>query len=156
MVQHGLCPLPRGLAVLLALSLSVTAAPVRGGEDKARSDQDRIQGTWECIATLQDGKQVDKYVGVRAVMQGDHLTWIFPQPQGKPQVLKAVFQLDPGKNPKSFEWHPEAKPAEVHKRLYLLEGDTLIWSTNLGAEPAPESFTAGRWLFVMKRVAGQD
>ena len=99
---------------------------------QAGSDQAVIQGTWEFVATLQDGKQVQRYVGVQAIMRGNMLTWIFPQPGGKPQVQKAVFRLDPSKNPKHFDWHPAGRPREVHRRLYVLAGDTLLWSTGLG------------------------
>jgi uncharacterized protein (TIGR03067 family) len=141
----------------LPLVVSLCAGPSPGAEGrKADSDQELIQGTWECVATLQDGKQVNRYVGVRAIMRGDRLTWVFPQPGGKRQVVKAGFRLDPGQNPKHFDWFPEARPTEVHKRLYVLGDGVLLWSTNLGAEARPGSFTAGRWQFVMKRVAGQE
>ena len=139
------------------LVLALPAAVVLGkGDGKAKSDQELIQGTWECIATLKDGKQVETYVGVRAVIQDKNLTWIFPQPDGKTKTVKATFQLDSGKNPKYFDWSPADNPSEVHKRLYVLQGDTLLWSTNLGKESRPESFTAGEWLFVMKRVKDKE
>jgi hypothetical protein len=66
-------------AYLLVWLLAVGAGESDRG-DKAKADQDRIQGTWECIATPQNGKQVEKYVEVRAAMQGDRLTWTFPEP----------------------------------------------------------------------------
>jgi hypothetical protein len=85
-------------------------------------------------------------------MQGNRLVWTFPQPGGKAKVVSAVFRLGLQPNPRHFDWYTEDQPHDVHKRLYLLEGNTLIWSTNLGNEARLESFIAGRWQFVMKRV----
>jgi hypothetical protein len=42
----------------------------------------------------------------------------------------------------------------MHRRLYVLRGDVLLWSTNIGEKRGirPETFSAGEWLFLMKRV----
>ena len=139
--------------LLLALLVALPATFERvEAQETPKSDQELIQGTWECVTTLKEGKQVQQYVGVRAILQGSRLTWIFPQPDGTKKSARAIFVLDPSKNPKWFDWYVEAKPAEIHKRLYTLEGDTLVWSTNLGTGPRPESFNAGKWQFVVKRV----
>jgi uncharacterized protein (TIGR03067 family) len=137
--------------LLPVIVLSWLVIPVQG-QAQEKTDQELIQGTWECVITIKEGKQVDQYVGVRAIMQGNRLTWIFPQRDGTTRTTKAVFTLDTTKNPKCFDWYTEDKPAQVHKRLYILEGDTLTWSTNLGMEARPESFEAGKWQFIMKRV----
>jgi uncharacterized protein (TIGR03067 family) len=119
----------------------------------AKDDQQLIQGTWECVISLNDGKPVTPYVGVQAEMRGNRLTWIFPRPDGTKKVSQARFRLDPSQSPKHFDWSYDEKPDDVHERLYILQGDILIWSTNLKpARPRPASFTAGQWLFVMKRV----
>ncbi len=148
----------RHAVALVGLAVGVCLVGPAAGDGRAGSadDRERIQGRWECIATLKDGQQVKDYVGVVALMQGDRLTWIFPKPGGASQTVKARFQLDPDQNPKYFDWYTEAKPSEVHKRLYVLEDDVLIWSTNLGSEARPESFTAGHWQFIMKRVKKSD
>ena len=137
------------LLALVVLSWLVIAVACQAQE---KNDQDLIQGTWECVTTIKEGKQVQEHVGVRAIMQGNSLTWIFPQPDGTTRSTKAIFVLDTTKNPKYFDWYTEDKPTLIHKRLYILEGDTLTWSTNLGAEERPESFTAGKWQFTMRRV----
>lgn len=127
-----------------------------GGQEGAQNsltDEQLIQGEWECIAVLKDGKQVENFLGVRATMKGDRLTWIFPQNDGSKTILESRFRLDAGQNPKFFDWHPENKPTEVHKRYYVLAGDTLIWAANLGTDQRPESLRAAQWMFVMKRVA---
>ena len=139
------------LQALVVIALSVV--PVLG-EAQEKSDQELIQGTWECVTTMKEGNQVQQYVGVRAIMEGNRLTWVFPQPDGTTRTTKAIFILDTSKNPKYFDWYTEDKPTQIHKRFYVLEGDTLTWSTNLGPGPRPETFSAGKWQFVMKRVKG--
>lgn len=86
------------------------------------------------------------------MLQGDRRTWLFPRPDGSQQVVKAVFTLDASQDPKHFDWSGVDKPEEIYKRFYVLAGDVLLWSTNLGAGPRPASFHAGHWLFVMKRL----
>jgi uncharacterized protein (TIGR03067 family) len=122
-------------------------------QEPAKSDQERLQGTWECIAAVKDGKQVTTYVGVRATMQGNRLTWTFPQPGAQPKVMQATFRIDSKQNPKHFDWYVPEKPNDIHRRLYILKGDVLIWSTNLGAGERPTSFVTGQWQFVMNRVS---
>jgi uncharacterized protein (TIGR03067 family) len=116
-----------------------------------RWDLKNLQGTWECVETLKDGKCVDTYVGVRAIIKGNSLTWLFPK-DGKFTTVKATFTIDSTKAPKHFDWSPEGK-TEVHKRLYAFDGDRLKWSTNLGSNaPRPKAFAKGKWRFTMKRL----
>jgi len=150
--------IPVRCLVFLSMMMPFAGFQSRAGAEEllAGNDQQRIQGTWLCIATLNDGKQVTKYVGVRAVMQGNRLTWFFPQPDGKMQTTEALFQIDVSQNPKHFDWYLKQKSDQIHKRLYILEDDVLIWSTNLGTEDRPESFSTGRWQFVMKRLVQRN
>jgi uncharacterized protein (TIGR03067 family) len=128
--------------------LLVAATAAAAGE---KSDLEKLQGTWECVETLMDGKRVDTYVGVRARIKDHHLTWFFPR-DGKFTQVQATFTIDPTKDPKHFDWTPEGTK-QVHKRLYDLDGDVLKWSTNLGADaPRPARFSEGKWQFTMKRL----
>ncbi len=125
----------------------VALAPAAADE----TDQKKLQGTWECVETLKDGKRVDTYVGVRAIIKGNRLTWLFPK-GGKFTAVKATFTIDPTKGPKHFDWVPDGKK-EVHRRLYELDGERLKWSTNLGARaPRPKKFSEGKWQFTMRRL----
>jgi len=115
------------------------------------ADWNRLQGAWECVETLKDGKSVPMYVGVRAVIKDNTLTWLFPR-NGKFFEVKATFKIDSSKSPKQFDWTPDGKK-EVHMRLYELDGNMLKWSTNLGADtPRPAKFSEGKWQFTMKRL----
>jgi uncharacterized protein (TIGR03067 family) len=120
-----------------------------GADEK--SELNKLQGTWECVETLMDGKKVDMYVGVRAIIKDNSLTWLFPK-DGKFTEVQATFRIDATKDPKHFDWTPDGKK-EVHKRLYEFDGEKLKWSTNLGANSArPTKFTEGKWQFSMKRL----
>ena len=120
-----------------------------------KSDLKKLQGAWECVETLKDGKRVDTYVGVRAIIKDNTLTWLFPK-DGKFTAVKATFKIDSTKDPKHFDWTPAGK-TEVHKRLFQFDGDRLKWSTNLGDNtPRPTRFSEGKWQFTMKRVAKDD
>lgn len=139
-------------AATLAAALAAGALIAGFSEARAQtSDQERLQGAWECVVTLKDGKQVKDFVGARAVMRGNTLAWHIPGPEGKELTTTASFTIDASQNPKHFDWYEE-NPPRVHRRLYVLAGDVLIWSTDLGDAPRPQHFAAGRWQFVMRRI----
>jgi uncharacterized protein (TIGR03067 family) len=142
---------PTAAAIVLSTP-AITAAAEVTPTTASKPDQERIQGTWECVATIKEGKEVAEFVGVRAVLKGNQLVWMFPQSDGSYKEGRATFKLDEKQNPKHFDWHMQDQPTAVHRRLYVLAGDILIWSTNLGVGPRPESFAAGTIQFVMKRL----
>lgn len=123
------------------------AAP---GPKEAKSDLELLQGTWENVVTLQNGKSVEQFIGVRLVVAGNKLAWE-RMGSNHDQTIPATFALDPTKDPKHFDWTPDGKTT-VHKRIYSLDGDMLKMSTNFGANPRPVTFDGGRWQFVLKRV----
>jgi uncharacterized protein (TIGR03067 family) len=136
---------------ILIAGIGAWTVAVKPAVADERSDLKKRQGTWECVETLKDGKRVDTYVGVRAVIKGKTLTWLFPK-DGKFTAVKATFTIDATKDPKQFDWSPKGKE-EVHKRLYKFDGDRLKWSTNLGTKaPRPAKFSEGKWQFTMKRL----
>ena len=137
---------PSSIAIVaVGLCSMAISAPVARADD-----QQAIQGTWECVETLKAGKSVRDYVGAQAVLDGNCLTWFFPQPDGTRKASFASFRLDPTKDPKHFDYEYDAKPDKTNTRLYSLEGDTLKWSTNFGARP--KTFAEGQWQFKMQRV----
>ena len=144
------------MAVPLALTLSGVVSPgclTTAYGQAAQNDQELIQGTWECVISLNEGKQVTSYVGVQAIVRDDRLTWMFPKQDGTKKASPATFRLNASQSPKHFDWWSDESPTDVHERLYILQGDILIWSTNLKpARPRPASFNAGQWMFVMKRL----
>ena len=139
------------LAAAICLSAMMLSPPSRAAEPQ--DDQNAIQGTWLCVATLANGKQVPNYVGVKGIMKGNKLTWIFPLPGGKQNVQQGEFELDPSQNPKHYTWWLESNPNVRHQRLYVLSGDIMLMSSpEKGGQPRPETFDAGHYIFVCKRI----
>ncbi len=126
-------------------------------EDRSavQTDEQLLQGAWECVAVSKHGQASEQYVGVLAIFEEHNLTWLFPQPNGTRTVVNASFKLDTSQTPKHFDWIASGEN-DIHQRLYLLEGDRLKWSTNLGIKPRPENFESGKWQFECKRIALPD
>ncbi len=136
--------------ILLAVILLLTASS-RGDEAESR-DLKLLQGTWICVSSTKDGKKVKTYLNVRATIQGNSLTWHFPQPDGTTRQTKNQFRIDPNQRPKHFDWWVVGKKDRIDRRLYKVTKDELHWSTNLDYQTRPESFETGRWHFIAKRV----
>lgn len=115
-------------------------------------DQKLLQGTWECVATLRDGQPVNNYIGVRAVIEGDRLTWHFPRSDGTKLTQVARFKLDQTQNPRHLDWWDEKTPEKIHRRLYSLDGDTWKMADHLTGT-RPTSFAEAKWQFTSKRIA---
>ena len=138
------------LLLCFAVTLSIAASAVGQAPD---ADLKKLQGTWVCVATLKDGKAVQSYVGVKAVIIDTDLTWHFPQKDGSVREQKNKFRIDSAKNPKHFNWWREGKTeANADQRIYSVDGDTLKWGTNLDYKTRPASFDKAVWQFTVKRV----
>lgn len=132
------CLLPAGLPTLAA--------------DNAK-DKELLQGTWVCVVTLKDGQAVETYVGVRAKIEGDTLTWYFPQKDGSYREQKNSYRIDSSKNPKHFDWWIADKtPISPDFRLFTVTDGQLRMLTNLDYKTRPATFEAGKWQFTCKRV----
>src|SRR2546423_1330125 len=138
-------------AYLAMLGLLVLPFHVTGEQP---SDEQALQGKWVCVDATKNGKKVADYLGVRIVINGDKLTWFFPQKDGSYREQKGEFKIDSAK--KFFDWWKLDEPAKVDQRLYTLTGAMLRWSTNLDWKTRPETFDAGIWQFAMKRITRTD
>ena len=145
----------RSIVSALLLSL-IYLAPSAAFGQPAESDHELLRGTWLCVGTLLDGKPVDRYVGVRAVFEGDNLIWFFPQSDGSYREQKNKFRVDPDHVPAHFDWWSVDAPAAVDLRLYSVSDELLLWATNLDSKTRPETFNDARWQFVMGRVVEDD
>jgi uncharacterized protein (TIGR03067 family) len=143
-----------GASVLAALCYFLLAGgePSVTARPEGKSGSDLLKGKWVCVSTKKDGKDVKTYVGVRAVMEGDNLTWYFPQKDGSFREQKVKFRIDPGKDPKQFDWWDPEKPKAVEMRIYAVTEKELRWGTNLDRKTRPKSFEEAKWQFVMKRA----
>src|SRR5687767_11814243 len=81
-------------------AMSQESKGIPPAEKTAETDQERLQGTWVCVASVKDGKQVSDFVGVKVQFVGNRLTWFFPKKDGTATTQKGTFTIDPAKNPK--------------------------------------------------------
>jgi RNA polymerase sigma factor (sigma-70 family) len=123
-------------AVLLAVGLvgatsGVLArlSPAEGGAraadkdaDKARTDKDRLQGTWVAVAVEDAGKKIPedevKDRGAEVVFAREKVTLPI-----KGEAREMGYTLDPAKKPKQIDLAIEE--GKTVKGIYLLDGDTL-------------------------------
>lgn len=116
-----------------------------------RAQKERLQGTWVCEAATVDAKDSPRFLGIVGVIDGDSLTWHYPQKDGSSVARPAGYRIDPTDHPGHFDqWRPE-RPEVVDRRLYALDGDVLRWSTNLDGKTRPRSMEDGRFQFTMRR-----
>jgi uncharacterized protein (TIGR03067 family) len=134
--------------MLSVLSLAVTAS----NNVTTTTDLKSLQGTWLCVATTKDGDSVNSYVGVRAIIEGENLTWYFPQKDGSYREQQNKFRVNNSSEPKHFDWWPVDKPESVDRRIYSISGNVLRMATNLDYKTRPATFESAQWQFTVRRV----
>ena len=140
---------PTDLAVALAASLLIGAEPKPEG---AETDRRTIQGTWEYVSALRDGKPYKPPIGVRITFAGDKVRRVIGE-----KTHEHGFKLDPKKNPKQISLIRTVNgKAEVSTGIYRLEADSITWCFNLPGRPIPKTLATksgdGLTLCVLKRV----
>jgi uncharacterized protein (TIGR03067 family) len=135
-------------------SAAKTSATFASTSGAAMDDQALLQGTWQCVQTFKDGKAVPDYVGVKGILKGNTLTWVFPARDGRDVREEGRFAIDPRQ--KHFDWYYVSEgPSKLHRRLYAVDRDTLHMADNFGKGGRPASFDQAIWRFVCKRVEAQ-
>lgn len=119
--------------------------------DKA-AEIEALRGTWICVESAKDGEPVDRYVGVRAVFDGNNMTWIYPAANGQDRRQACRVDIDVTKNPKHFDWYPLEKPESRALRLYKIEDGMLYMATNLSSTVRPKSFADAAWTFRCRKL----
>lgn len=141
-------PLIATLVTIVGLSTQASAQ-----ERAPLTDHQLFQGTWICTATLKDGQPVQTWVGVQAVIEGDNLTWHYPQKDGSYTSEKCKFRIDETR--RHFDWWRPAKPQSIDPRCYSISRDVMHMSTNLDFKNRPEAVNSGKWQFTCRRVQGR-
>jgi uncharacterized protein (TIGR03067 family) len=122
------------MVLLLALPCSLWVADGRAADKPARSDKEKIQGTWVLVSGENGGKPVSPEAAknMSVVFAGDKLTM-----KNKDRTTKATFKLNPGKKPKEIDVDFDGK---VGKGIYELEGDTLKVAHGELGDARPKAF----------------
>ncbi len=123
-----------------------------------KTDQERIQGTWELVGAEVDGAKASadkvREIGGSALFAGDRA--IFKQGGN---VEEITFRLDPTKQPK--EMNLIVGMTEVHRAIYRFDGDTLTVCKSHPPAERPTAFASkagAKWpmLLVYKKTAEPD
>jgi uncharacterized protein (TIGR03067 family) len=128
-----------------------------GGGDANKDDLKQLQGKWEFVERIIDGKKGD--------LKG---TWIITGNEisyGPNRIVKAVFKLDTATKPKSIEYDDVSKDPNVVtpkgvKGIYEIDGDTLRICVAKKGKERPQAFESkegsGHVLTILKRVKGGE
>jgi uncharacterized protein (TIGR03067 family) len=135
---------------------SVGAEGTKGAGKGAKSDRDKLQGTWVLVSVESGGKKevLDKDKSGTLTVKGDKGT--MKMGRGAHDV---TFHLDPSKTPKQVDMTVnEGDKDEVHKGIYKLDGDTFTLCKSHPPQQRPTKFASKegeRWpqVFVFKRQA---
>lgn len=122
------------------LAVGWYALSADAGEQKAaaKSDQDRLQGTWQVISAQVGGKEAEGEEGDmvrkgKLVVKGDHM-----------QIRNGgKFTLDPSKKPKELDWDMQEGPQVergLWRGIYELKGDELTLVIALPNTDRPREF----------------
>jgi RNA polymerase sigma factor (sigma-70 family) len=111
---------------------SLKTAPGKDA-DKPKSDNDRLQGTWEFVAATQGGKtkklqDFGEEDGRPKSLKftGDKLLAVMVNSGGKEVEFQYGFELDPSQKPKKIDLIADGEPKGVSgPGVYELEGDSL-------------------------------
>lgn len=144
------------------LSLLLVCLWLPGGvasqEEDAKKDQEALQGKWDVIKIVADGREVpeDKIRGVTLVVKDDTMALTEPNSAEK---LEFSFKLDTGKKPKGIDTTPSNGPFQGKKvsGIYELNGTELklcLPNDENAARPTEFNTTPGSKLalLVLKRA----
>jgi uncharacterized protein (TIGR03067 family) len=142
------------LAVLLAGLLLGTVA---GDSADVKAERKKLQGTWQLVSEVLDGKEQPKeYVRQIKLTFDAEGNWRVEK-DGK-LLFRGTSTIDPAKTPKQLDstlTAPETNKGKVVRAIYKVEGDTYTqcWAVE---RPRPMAFKAnakaGHNLSTYKRV----
>jgi RNA polymerase sigma factor (sigma-70 family) len=97
-------------------------------DEAIRQELKRLEGTWEIVSVVGDGKEQDFGRPIRITIRGDRFTAErFGTPSGKTLIGKGPLKVDPSKKPKTIDFVTTEGPGKGTKALMLYEfnGDEL-------------------------------
>lgn len=137
------------------LVIVLTSLPLMAADDKAKTDQEKIQGTWKIVAAVcnqGEEKDMKRVIGRIITFKGDK---VIQGKAGDPDHGEGTFKLDPTKSPKHIDLVHAKEGTSLG--LYALEGNELKLSSlepKLKKRPSVLFAKDGdkQFLFTLERV----
>ncbi len=151
MVPTRLRSAATALLALAVLGTGVTSPPRASAQDKAKSDQELIQGTWEVVSGEKGGEKLPEEIvkAIKITFKGDKLSLAHGD-----DAKEATFKLDPAKKPRHLDANIDGKTIEA---IYALEGKNLKICAGEPASPRPKDFKGeGENIFLVLKRAGAE
>ena len=136
--------------------LSVLAGLTVSAAEDAAKDKQSIQGTWQVVSAIQEGKEAAERNGWFFEITADKLTMKMAREMAEGLTLD--YRLDPSATPKAIDTTHELDPGKpiVQKGIYELSGDTLKLHFEAAGKKPPATFDSKPGgtssLFILKRV----
>jgi uncharacterized protein (TIGR03067 family) len=128
----------------LRLPLILVVAVLLGAQERDKSpvsDQDRLQGDWQMVASERDGNKVseDEVRLIQRTVKDNEIT----VKRAGMQVLKATFILDVTQNPRHIDINitNDAGSSAALKGIYQLDGDRQKVCYAIPGIDRPKDFT---------------
>src|SRR5262245_25451336 len=149
---------------LLMVLFSVTGNGGAGQEDPTKNDLQRLQGKWELVSAMYDGKpSTPSPVSGKEIWTIAKNKVIYPPPRtedGKVASPSAEDEmtLDAAKKPKAMDIRQirKGKEPKVAKAIYAFDGDQVKICVDMRNKGRPEDFEckpgSGRSLIILKRA----
>jgi uncharacterized protein (TIGR03067 family) len=144
----------RHCLTILTVALVLAVAYARG--DSARTDDERLQGTWKVLSLVVNGEKiaVDKIQDSRLVIQGDKYSFRLGE-----MKLEMTYKADASKKPHTLDMTVTEGPmkGKTYHAIYALENGNLKICRHVEADQTrPSQFASpsgsGIMLIVWKRV----
>jgi RNA polymerase sigma-70 factor (ECF subfamily) len=125
----------------VAAADSPPARPARGAA-KARTDQERIQGTWVVVSGRHSGREMPKDDVGRYHLRfaGNRMTFL--PADGRDWRGEATFHLEPKRSPREIEFPTQDFDNHRQGGIYKLDGDTLTLCLRDADKGPPTEFAA--------------
>jgi uncharacterized protein (TIGR03067 family) len=143
MLQGRFFAFPSGVtmkAFAVTLAACASLALASAADDPARTDADKLQGSWKLVASEIDGKKApeESVKTVRMTVKGDRIVL---REENKEE--EASFKLDPAQTPRALDLSIKVgDKMEVVKLIYELRGDDLKLCGGRAGKDRPKEFMA--------------
>jgi uncharacterized protein (TIGR03067 family) len=131
---------------------SAPGPPTPARDEPGRRDRERLQGGWEAVSLVRDGREVVPAGGARVRFEGDAVTFVEAD-----VALRGAYTLDATRRPKTLDLivTDGDAPRATTPGIYDLKGEMLWLCFAFTSSVRPEDFVAfpgsGRTLIVCRR-----